>query len=48
MQEAGIELHLTKVKGPVLDKLSGTEFLEQLGSEHVFLTTEEIYEKLAS
>jgi hypothetical protein len=31
-----------------MDRLSGTDFLEQLGSERVLLTTEEIYEKLAS
>jgi len=48
MQDAGIELYLTEVKGPVMDRLAGTEFLEQLGSERVFLTTEEVYAKLAS
>ena len=45
---AHYELYLTEVKGPVMDRLSGTDFLEQLGTEHVFLTTEEIYEELAS
>jgi hypothetical protein len=29
--DAGIELYLTEVKGPVMDRLAGTEFLEQLG-----------------
>jgi SulP family sulfate permease len=48
MQDAGIELYLTEVKGPVMDRLADTEFVEQLGSERVFLTTEDIYEKLAS
>jgi sulfate permease, SulP family len=48
MQDAGIELHLTEVKGPVMDRLADTEFIETLGSERVFLTTEEAYEKLAS
>jgi SulP family sulfate permease len=48
IQEAGIELYLTEVKGPVMDRLADTEFLEQLGSERVFLTTEDAYEKLAS
>lgn len=41
------ELYLTEVKGPVMDRLADTEFLEQLGPERVFLTTDEIYEKLA-
>jgi hypothetical protein len=31
MQDAGIELYLTEVKGPVMDRLADTEFLEQLG-----------------
>lgn len=48
MQDADIELYLTEVKGPVMDRLAGTEFLEQLGSERVFFSTEEAYEKLAS
>jgi SulP family sulfate permease len=48
LQDAGIELYLTEVKGPVMDRLAGTEFLEQLGSGRVFLTTEEAYGKLAS
>ena len=48
MEEAGIELYLTEVKGPVMDRLVDTEFLEQIGSDRVFLTTEEAYELLAS
>jgi sulfate permease, SulP family len=47
MQDAGIEFYLTEVKGPVMDRLADTEFLEQLGPERVFLTTEDAYEKLA-
>ncbi len=48
IQDAGIELYLTEVKGPVMDRLADTEFLEQLGPDRVFLTTEEAYEKFAS
>jgi sulfate permease, SulP family len=48
IQDAGIELYLTEVKGPVMDGLVDTEFLEHVGPEHIFLTTEEAYEKLAS
>lgn len=47
MQDAGVELYLTEVKGPVMDRLAGTDFIKQLGLERVFLTTEETYEKLA-
>jgi SulP family sulfate permease len=48
IQDAGIELYLTEVKGPVMDRLADTEFLEQLGAERVFLTTQAAYAKLAS
>lgn len=48
LQDAGIELNLTEVKGPVMNRLAGTEFLGQLGSDRVFLTTEEAYETLSS
>lgn len=48
LHDAGIQLHLTEVKGPVMDRLAHTEFLEQLGSERIFLTTQEAYEKLDS
>jgi SulP family sulfate permease len=48
MQDAGIQLYLTEVKGPVLDRLADTEFLKQVGCERVFLTTEDAYEKFAS
>lgn len=46
LQEAGIELFLAEVKGPVMDQLVGTDFLEQLGEDRVFLTTQAAYEKL--
>lgn len=48
MQDAGIELYLTEVKGPVMDRLADTELLEQLGPERVFLTTQAAYDQLAS
>ena len=47
LQDAGVELYLTEVKGPVMDQLADTEFLEQLGSARVYLSTEAVYEKLA-
>jgi SulP family sulfate permease len=48
LQDAGIQLYLTEVKGPVMDRLADTEFFELLGRERVFLTTQAAYEKLAS
>ena len=46
MQDAGVELYLAEIKGPVMDRLADTDFLEQLGAERVFLTTNAVYEKL--
>ena len=48
LHDAGIQLYLAEVKGPVMDRLAHTEFLEQLGHERVFLTTQAAYAKLAS
>lgn len=42
----GIKLHLTEVKGPVMDKLKRTRFLDDLGGE-VFLTQFQAVKKLA-
>ena len=48
LHDAGIQLYLTEVKGPVMDRLARSEFLEQLGHEQIFLSTQAAYEKLAS
>jgi len=37
LNDAGIRLHLSEVKGPVMDKLAGTSFLKNL-SGRVYLT----------
>lgn len=37
---AGIRLHLAEVKGPVLDRLRGTHFYDQIGAEQIYLSTE--------
>lgn len=37
LRDAGIALHLSEVKGPVMDRLRGTDFLRQLPGQ-VFLT----------
>ena len=33
LEDLGIRLHLSEVKGPVMDKLAGTDFLEHLSGE---------------
>lgn len=46
LNEAGIRLHLSEVKGPVMDKLAGTPFLKQL-SGRVYLTHYQAVAELA-
>lgn len=46
LQEAGIRLHLSEVKGPVMDRLNSTHFLQQLTGE-VFLTHYQAMQTLA-
>jgi SulP family sulfate permease len=41
LQEAGVQLHLAEIKGPVMDHLQGTHFLNALGAEHTYLSTEQ-------
>jgi sulfate permease, SulP family len=48
LNDAGIQLHLAEVKGPVMDRLAHTEFLDRIGHDHVFLSTQAAYEKLAA
>lgn len=48
LRDAGIQLHLAEVKGPVMDRLARTEFFAQVGPEHVFLSTQAAYEKLGA
>ena len=46
-QASGITLHLSEVKGPVLDKLAKTAFLIQLKPGKVFFHTKDAVEELA-
>ena len=38
LKEAGVELYLAEVKGPVMDQLERGGFMERLGRDRVFLT----------
>ena len=42
LHDAGVRLHLSDVKGPVMDRLTGTEFLANLGGQ-VFLSAHEAW-----
>ena len=48
LYDAGIQLYLTEVKGPVMDRLARTELFAELGSGRVFLSTQQAYEMLAA
>ena len=46
LRDAGIALHLSEVKGPVMDRLKGTELLQHLRGQ-VFLTHYQAVQALA-
>ena len=44
MQDAGIKLHLSEVKGPVMDRLQRTHFVEELSGK-VYLSQSRAFEE---
>ncbi len=46
LADSGIELHLSEVKGPVMDRLKRTDFLEELGGR-VFLSQNRAFRELS-
>jgi len=46
LRDAGVTLHLSEVKGPVMDRLQGTELLQHLRGQ-VFLTHYQAVQALA-
>ncbi len=36
---AGVEMHLTEIKGPVLDRLRDIGFVDKIGSDHIHFST---------
>ena len=47
LHDKGVTLHLSEVKGPVMDQLSSTHFLDQLGDGKIFFTTDQAMRELA-
>lgn len=39
LEQAGVLMHLAEVKGPVMDKLKRSEFVERIGEDRIFLST---------
>ncbi|OUS05481.1 hypothetical protein A9Q90_06300 [Gammaproteobacteria bacterium 54_18_T64] len=48
LSSSEVRLHLAEVKGPVLDRLCGTQLYERLGEERIYLSTEKAVEQLIS
>jgi SulP family sulfate permease len=46
LRDAGVQLHLAEIKGPVMDRLTAVGFVEQLGAEHIFLSTHDAMKAL--
>jgi SulP family sulfate permease len=46
LKSLGIEFYLSEVKGPVMDKLVHIGFIDFLGKDHVFLTTDQAMQAL--
>lgn len=39
LKDAGVQLHLAAIKGPVMDRLQAIGFVDEVGAEHIHLTT---------
>jgi SulP family sulfate permease len=48
LEEAGVTLHLANLKGPVMDRLSGSHLAEKLGHRRMHISTEAAIVWLAS
>ena len=46
LNKANITLQLAEIKGPVMDKLSKTEFLKKIGEKNIYLSTHQAIESL--
>lgn len=46
LRDAGVTLHLAAVKGPIMDRLKRTDFLERLAPGKIFLSTHEAMRSL--
>ncbi|PCI17757.1 MAG: hypothetical protein COB62_07360 [Piscirickettsiaceae bacterium] len=46
LDKAGISLNLAEIKGPVMDKLQKTAFINRLGADRIFLSTHQAMQTL--
>lgn len=47
LRDEGVTLHLSEVKGPVMDQLNSTHFIEHMGVGNIYFTTDEAMRELA-
>jgi SulP family sulfate permease len=48
LKTRGVEFYLSEVKGPVLDQLQRAGFVEEVGQDHLFLTTDQAVRTLVN
>jgi SulP family sulfate permease len=46
LKQVGVNFYLAEVKGPVMDRLSKTDFLDRLGRDRIFLSTHQAMQTL--
>jgi SulP family sulfate permease len=46
LRDAGVQLNLAEIKGPVMDRLKAIGFVDKIGAEHIFLSTHEAMQAL--
>ena len=46
LRDAGVELHLADIKGPVMDRLKAVGFGNYLGADHIYLSTHDAMKAL--
>ena len=46
LEKAAISLHLAEIKGPVMDRLKGTPFIQKIGQQNIFLSTHQAMRSL--
>lgn len=46
LRDAGVELHLAAIKGPVMDRLKAIGFVDKVGADHFYLSTHDAMKAL--
>lgn len=46
LKDLQVRVHLSEVKGPVMDRLGKTRFIEKIGAEHIYLSTYQAMSRL--